>query len=290
MKKIVCFLLTLALCASMLISCGGGTSIAIGALRLDNEVVNLFKFTDIIAYHETVTYTDGEGVPSFTAKYYYEEAEDIYSVYNVCETIGDYRLYAYEGSVYAETEKGMTAVLLLSGTYTDFVNTYMEYTFPFDGDVLFQRNSKTEDGVITAQYETTLTPQQTARVSEFGVTAGDKIVTTYRVRDSIIESVEYAIEKGSESIPVAKREIRTMTEKEDLFVSVQALSKETVGVDFVFVGSENKGRHFEVPKGVYVGMEIGANDYTFFRDAECTIPYVFDEEPVTKALTVYVVE
>ncbi|MBQ9747838.1 MAG: hypothetical protein IJV98_03535 [Clostridia bacterium] len=290
MKKILCFLLTLALCVPMLVSCGGGASIAIGALRLDNEVVNLFKFTDIIAVSETVTYTDGEGAPVFTAEYYYEEAEDLYEVYNVCETIGDYRLYAYEGEVYTETAEGVTAVLLLSGTYTDFVRSYTDATFPLDGDVLIQRNAVTEDGVITAQYETTLTPQQAARVAELGVSVDDTVVTTYRVRDSLIESVLYAVEKGDETIPLAKREILTSTEKDDRFASVRALSDETVGVDLVFVDSENKGRHFDVPHGVYVGMETGDYDYRFYRDAACTVPYRFDEAPVTEALTLYVKE
>jgi hypothetical protein len=56
------------------------------------------------------------------------------------------------------------------------------------------------------------------------------------------------------------------------------------------VDGENQGRHFEVPKGVYVGMEVGMRDYVFFYDTECTKPYVFDDEPITENLTLYVTE
>ena len=169
MKKLLCLLLALMLSVSLFVSCGSGTSIAIGALRLDNQVENLFKFTDAVSYRETLTYTDKDGNPTFTAEYYYEVAEDIYSAYNLMETIDDYTLYAYEGSVYTETKDGMTAVLLLSGSYLDFVNTYFAADFLLDGETHIQRSSETKDDLILAQYATVLTPQQQARVSEFGV-------------------------------------------------------------------------------------------------------------------------
>ncbi len=290
MKKIISLFLALVVMLACFASCNKGTSIAIGALRLDNEVINLFKFTDAVAYHETVTYTDKEGTPVFTAEYYYEEAEDIYSTYNLTETIGDYCLYAYEGSVYTETEKGITAVLLLSGTYLDFVNTYLDASFILDADTQYQRNSKTEDDLVIAQYEATLTPQQIARASELGVKENDKIISTYTVRDQIIESVRYQIERDGVASDVASRDIRVMTEKEDWFASIKNLSTETISVDLVFVDSETKGRHFDVPKGIYIGMETGSHDYTFYWDADCTQVYSFDAEPITESITLYVVE
>ncbi len=290
MKKMLCFLLALVLSVSCFVSCESGTSIAIGALRLDNEVTNLFKFTDAVAYHETVSYQDQTGATTFTATYYYEKAEDIYAVYNLVETIGDYRLYAYEGSIFTETENGMTAVLLLSGTYVDFAKSYLEVGFLLDGDTQLQRSSKTENDVIFAQYEAELTPQQTARASVLGVQEGDKILSTYAVRDSIIESVEYLVERDGKTFPIAKRDIRVMKEKENPFASVLALSEETVSVDFVFVGTETQGRHFEVPKGVFVGMETGTHAYTFYLDAECTQVYSFDKKPLDQSITLYAVE
>ena len=280
--------MALMIAVSLFVSCGSGTSIAIGALRLDNEVLNLFRFAGAVAYDETIQYFDKDGSSVFMAEYYYEVAEDIYAAYNLVETIGDYKLYAYEGSVYTETEKGMTAVLLLNGTYLDFVKRYLEADFIFDGDVLIQRSSETIDGVIYAQYETSLTPQQHARVSEFGVKEDDKILSQYAVRDSIIESVVYSVERDGEEFPVAGRMIRVMMEKENRFSALEALSEELVTIDFTFVGGSNQGRRFEVPKGVFVGMETGNFDYAFFRDQDCTIPYAFDEEPITENMTIYV--
>lgn len=288
MKKLLCLLMAIMIAVSLFVSCGSGASIAIGALRLDNEVMNLFRFAGAVAYDETLHYFDKDGNSVFTAEYYYEVAEDIYAAYNLVETIGDYKLYAYEGAVYTETEKGITSVLLLSGTYLDFVKRYLEADFIFDGDVLIQRSAETRNDVIYAQYETSLTPQQHARVAEFGVKEDDKILSEYAVRDSIIESVSYSVEREGEVFPVAARTIRVMKEKENRFSGLDVLWEELVTIDFTFVGDTNQGRRFEVPKGVFVGMETGNFDYAFFRDPDCTIPYSFDEEPITENMTIYV--
>ncbi len=288
MKKLLSFLLVLIISAHLFVSCGSGTSLAIGALRLDNEVVNLFKFTDAIAYGETLTYTDKNGAPAFTAEYYYEVAEDIYSTYNLMETIGDYTLYAYEGNVYTKTNDGITAVLLLSGTYLDFVNSYLEADFLLDGDTHIQRSSEEKDGLIYAQYEAVLTPQQIARVSELDIKENDKILSDYMVSDSIIRSIAYSVERNGEAFPIAKREFRVLTEKENRFAPIIDLPKETVSVDFVFVDGENQGRHFDVPNGVFVGMETGKNNYEFFRDKDCTERYLFNEMPITENIVIYV--
>ena len=290
MKKLLCFLLALMISVSLFTSCGSGTSIAIGALRLDNEVENLFRFTDAVAYDETLVYTDKNGVPTFMAKYYYEVAEDIYAAYNLVETIGDYRLYAYEGSVYTETEKGITAVLLLSGTYLNFVKQYLEADFLLDGDTLIQRSAETDDDVVYARYEAVLTPQQHARVSELGIKENDMIISDYTVRDSIIEKVAYSVERDGEIFPIAERDIRVLNEKENRFERITSLTQETVTVDFVFVNSTVQGRHFEVPKGVYVGMETGSFNYEFFLDADCTIAYSFADAPITESIIIYVLE
>ncbi len=290
MKKRFCLILALVLMLSVLVSCGEGASIAIGALRLDNEVKNLFKFTDAVSYNETVTYLNADGTPAFTAEYYYEVAEDLYAGYNLTETIGDYRLYAYEGAVYAEKGNGLTAVLLLSGTYLNFIESYLNGAFILDGNTQIQRSSTVKDGVTYAVYESTLTPQQIARASSLGVREGDLIISTYGVRENTIESVEYKIERDGKQTPAAKREIRVASEKEDRFAAIKALSEEKVSVDFVFVNGETDGRHFEVPKGVMVGMETGDHDYTFYLDEECTQEYSFADAPVEDALKLYVVE
>ncbi len=292
MKKIVCFLLAAVFSLTAFVSCGSGTSIAIGALRLDNEVLNLFKFTDAVAYQEMITYYDETENPVFSVEYYYEKSEDIYVVYNLSETIGKHALYAYEGNVYAENAEGITVVLLLGGTYTNFLTNYMDASFPLDGDSHIQRNAETKDGITMATYESVLTPQQTARASGFGVQEGDKIISVYQVKGNLIESIRYQIERdGKLSGDIAKREFTVWNEKpDDRFVSLKSLPEESIGVDFVFVGQEAHGRHFEIPKGFYMGVDTGAHLYTFYLDEELQREYSFGDEPITEPLTLYIVE
>lgn len=288
MKKIICLLMAIALCASFA-SCGSGTSVAIHALRLDNEVENLFLWDkEIASYTETLLYKDRSGNDAFSAEYYYEKAEDIYSMFNVCETIGDYKLYAYEGKVYTETEKGITAVVLLSSTYSEFLKGYLSGEFPLDGEILKQKSSKKEDGRVTAYYHTTLTPQQTAKVKGFGFDGTETIETRYVIsNEKYIDSVDYTVIDGEEQYLFAQRSFeRTSEKKSDVFASVASLTP-SVSVDIIFVNDTNKGRHFEIPAGVYVGIDTADNDYEFFADEACTVPYVYDAEIVYDDIKIY---
>ncbi|MBQ8496534.1 MAG: hypothetical protein IJ489_03645 [Clostridia bacterium] len=288
MKKIICLLMAIALCVSFA-SCGSGTSVAIHALRLDNEVENLFLWDkNVASYTETISYKDKDGSEAFSSIYYYEKAEDIYSMYNVCETIGDYKLYAYEGKVYTETEKGITAVLLLSSTYSDFIKGYLSGEFPLDGEVLKQQRSEKVDGKITAYYHTVLTPQQTAKVKSFGFDGTETIETRYVISDEkYIDSVEYTVINGDEKYLFAERKFDIASEKlEGAFDTVASLIP-SVSVDIVFVNDANKGRHFEIPAGVYVGIDTADNAYEFFRDEDCTIPYSYEAESVSENIIIY---
>ena len=194
MKKIISFGLLLAILCSM-VSCGNGTSVAIQAVRLDNEVENLFIWDkEIQSLTETIVYKDAIGNDAFSAEYYYEDAKDIYAMYNVRETIGDYTLYAYEGSVYTKTDKGITAVVLFSCTYTDFISSYLQSTFPLDGEVLNQKSSQKSDGNVIAYYHSKLTPQQTAKVQSFGIDGTETIETRYVITsDNFISSIDYSV-------------------------------------------------------------------------------------------------
>ena len=288
MKRMICLLAVLALCASF-VSCGSGTSVSIHALRMDNEVENLFLYDKSVAsFEETVIYKDADGTDAFSASYYYEKAEDIYSMYNVCETIGAYRLYCYEGKVYTETENGITAVLLLSSTYSDFMKTYLNGTFPLDGELLTQKRSEKDGDKLIAYYQTALTPQQTAKVESFGFDGTETIETKYTISDGkYIDSVEYTVIDGNESELFAVRAFERGAEKKTgVFDSVSALTP-SVSVDIVFVNDMNKGRHFEVPVGVYIGIDTADNDYSFFTDEACTIPYSYDAAVVSEDIIIY---
>ena len=289
MKKIISLGLLLAILCSM-VSCGNGTSIAIQAVRLDNEVENLFIWDkEIQSLTETIVYKDAIGNDAFSAEYYYEDAKDIYAMYNVRETIGDYTLYAYEGSVYTETEKGITAVILFSCTYTDFISSYLQSTFPLDGEVLNQKSSQKSDGNVIAYYHSKLTPQQTAKVQSFGIDGTETIETRYVITsDNFISSIDYSVIAKGYAHLLATRSFEKKSEKQEgVFDAVSDLKK-SVSVDFLFVGEEQQGRHFEVPAGVYLGIDTADYDYEFFRDEACTIPYQYDEQIVSENIILYV--
>ena len=285
MKRIFTFLVILAIALSCLASCGG-TSVSIGMVRSANDLKTMFlSDIDMNSFKETITYAaDG-----FTYETYYERAQNIYAAYNICETVGDHRLYAYEGSVYTEDENGICAVLLLSGNYSDFVNAYIDGDFPFDGHRLDQKNSKQLDnGTVMVTYTSTLTPQTSAKLTAFGIKGGETILSTYTIeKDDFISAISYEIEDENGIRALANRKFFKSAEKEDLFTSVSSLDA-TVPVNFIFLGAENNGRSFKVPAGVYVGAYIGENAYEFFRDEACTVPYSYLDEKITEELTIYV--
>ena len=289
MKRILAITMLLAVlfCAA---SCGKGTSIGIHAVILDNQVENLFVWDkDIASLTETVVYKDKSGNESFKGSYYYERAADIYSMYNICETIGDYKLYAYEGSVYTETEKGITAVVLFSSTYTEFISSYLKSTFPLDGQILDQKSSFKQGDAFHAKYHTTLTPQQVARLRSFGIDGTETIETDYVITDgNFISSVDYTVIAKNESYFFANRTFEKTSEKKTgVFDSVSALTK-SVKVDFVFVGEEQQGRHFEIPSGTYLGIDTADYAYEFFLDEACTESFDHEASVMTQDVVIYV--
>lgn len=289
MKRIFAAILLVAM-VFVLASCGNGTSIAIHAVILDNQVENLFIWDkEIMSLTETVAYKDKSGNDTFTAEYYYEDSSDIYAMYNVCETIGDYKLYAYEGSVYTETEKGITAVVLFSCTYTDFLKSYLQSEFPLDGQVLNQQSSSKKDNSIHATYHTKLTPQQTAKLRSFGIDGTETIQTDYTITGTnFISGIDYTVIAKDETYLFANRSfVKGNEKKAGVFDSVASLQK-SVKIDFVFVGEEQQGRHFEIPAGVYLGIDTADYAYEFFYDEACTQPYAYDTSVIMKDTILYV--
>ncbi len=285
MKKLLTVFLLLAMSLSVFVSCASGASVSIGMIRAKNELVTMFlSDVEMNSFTETIVYAEDD----FTYEIYYERAQNIYAAYNICETVGDYRLYAYEGSVYTEDENGICAVLLLNGNYSHFVSNYLEGEFPLDGNSLNQKNSKKgEDGAMIVQYASTLTPQTAATLSAFGITGKETVLSTYTIKDDFVSSISYSLEDQNGTREFASRSFEKSSEKEERFASVAELAP-SVSVDIIFVGQENSGRHFEVPTGVYVGVYPGENKWEFFRDEACTVPYSYGEEKITEDLAIYV--
>ena len=287
MKRLLALLVLAAMVAACLISCGG-TSVSIGMVRSQNNLKTMFLHdVNMNAFKETIVYAED----GFTYETYYERAENIYAAYNICETVGDYRFYAYEGSVYTEDENGVCAVLILSGNYSDLVNEYVNGTFPFDSAQLNQKNSAaSENGAVKVTYASTLAPQTAAKLTSFGIQGGETILSTYTIEeDDFISEISYVIQDKIGERDFATRRFQKFSEKEPLFEFVKALATQaTVSVDFVFVGEETQGRHFDVPAGVYVGAYIGENEYSFYKDEECTVSYSYLDEKITENLIIYV--
>lgn len=293
MKRTMAVLILLALICTAFLSCGPGASISIYAVRLDNQIKNLFlRCADMAAYRETITYWDENGKEAFSYSLYYERSEDIYSGYNICETIGNYSLYAYEGAVYTKDRSGITAVLLAGGTYGAYIDGYLTGAFPLDSDQLNQKSSEsTADGFV-AVYQAKATPVQASAASELGVVAGDTIEFRYTIEKtdgfSFIRSIEYSIIKAGEtvSVPVAMRSFEILSDKENCFEAVKELTS-AVSVNIAYVGEEKESRHFSVPSGVFVGIDTGTTAYGFFYDPECTQPYCYKDNQITKDLFLY---
>ena len=297
MKRIFTFLIFLAVSLSCLASCGG-TSVSIGMVRSKNNLKTMFlSDINMNSFNETIEYYRDDKI-DFVYDIYYGRAENIYAAYNILETVYDenkmvdYRLYAYEGDVYTEDENGICAVLLLSGNYSNFVNAYIDGTFPLDGQRLDQKSStRADNGATMVTYSSTLTPQTTAKLAAFGLKGGEKILSTYTIDDDdFISAISYAIEDESGTRAVANRSFsKSATKGNDDFAPVASFEK-TITVNFVFVGEENSGRNFKVPAGVYIGAYTGENEYAFFKDEACTVLYSYADEKITEDMTIYVVK
>ena len=103
-----------------------------------------------------------------------------------------------------------------------------------------------------------------------------------------MHSVDYTVIGENESYLFANRSFEKTTEKKaDVFSAVASLQK-SVKVDFIFVDGEQNGRHFEIPSGVYLGIDTADYAYEFFCDEACTQPYEYDSEVITEDIVLYV--
>ena len=289
MKRTVSLLAAALLALTLFASCGRGASVSIYKVRTANEIKNIFiQNTDVNAYRETVTYVNQDGSPNFSYEVYYERAADIYAGYNICESIGDYRLYAYEGAVYADDGDGLCAVILLGSTYLEYIDDYLTGSFPLDTDTLNQQYSKTEEGNTVVEYRSALTPQRLAALSSYGIDEDGTVISKYTIDpEGFIRSVDYSVSNGTDTYPLAVRTFERSQEKDDsLFSSVSGLEA-SVSVDIFYVGEEKEGRHFTVPAGIFVGFDTGSANYSFYYDEECLRPYSYQDGKITQDSVIY---
>lgn len=289
MKRTISLLAAALLALTLFVSCGKGASVSIYKVRTANEIKNIFiQNADVNAYRETVTYMNRDGSSRFSYEVYYERAADIYTGYNICEHIGDYRLYAYEGAVYADDGDGLCAVILLGSTYLEYIDDYLTGEFPLDADTLNQQYSKTEGGGTVVEYRSALTPQRFAALSSYGIEEDGMIISKYTIdSEGFIRSIEYSVSNGTDAYPLAVRTFERAQEKEDFLFSPVAGLEASVSVDISYIGEEKEGRHFMVPAGIFVGFDAGSTNYSFYYDEECRRPYSYQDGKITQDIVIY---
>lgn len=289
MKRMISLLAAALLALTLFVSCGKGASVSIYKVRTTNEIKNIFiQNADVNAYRETIAYLNRDGSPDFSYEVYYERAADIYAGYNICEQIGDYRLYAYEGAVYADDGDGLCAVILLGSTYLEYIDDYLTGEFPLDADTLNQQYSKTEGEDTVVEYRSSLTPQRLAALSSYGIGEDGTIISKYTIdSEGFIRSIEYSVSNGTDTYPLAVRTFERAQEKDaSLFAPVSGLEA-SVSVDIFYVGEEKEGRHFTIPAGIFVGFDTGSTNYSFYYDEECLRPYSYQDGEITQDMVIY---
>lgn len=289
MKRMISLLAAALLVLTLFVSCGKGASVSIYKVRTANEIKNIFiQNADVNAYRETIAYLNRDGSPAFSYEMYYERASDIYAGYNICEQIGDYRLYAYEGAVYADDGDGLCAVILLGSTYLEYIDDYLTGEFPLDADTLNQQYSKTEGEDTVVEYRSSLTPQRLAALSSYGIGEDGTIISKYTIdAGGFVRSIEYSVSNGTGTYPLAVRTFERAQEKDaSLFAPVSGLEA-SVSVDIFYVGEEKEGRHFTVPAGIFIGFDTGSTHYSFYYDEECLRPYSYQDGEITQDIVIY---
>lgn len=289
MKRIWTWLL-IFVCLLTFSSCGG-RSVSIYLVLRNNEIEAQFLYRqNLESLTETVEYMAHGERPAFSYEIYYERAEDIYSKYNICETVGNTALLGYEGSVWTQNGDGLCAIALLGGTYLQFLDGYLTGAFPFSCEKLNQISSAANGETTVVRYYSEVTPQQAAALREFGVTVSDRILTEFEIDGaSWIRSISYAVENGKtgETTEMARRTFSASeTKREGVFDAIPA-DAETIAVEVTYLGEDKQGKLCRVAVGVPVGFDTGEELYDFFYDEAATLPYSYADGAPSGDLRLY---
>lgn len=291
MKKIISAVLILSFSALLLASCGvAGVSVPYYTLALDNYADNIFD--DYKAALETVKYyRNGEEV--YTYSVYMERSLESEYVYNVCENFTNYTFYGHEGEIYSVTDGKTYAIIQADkSNYYEYVKPYEERAHVLDQGDKYQIYSKELEGDITeVSYYAKMTPSIAADLYEYGISQTDKIISTYTLdENNYYLTVEYSVEHSDGTQEkIATRTFEYFKEKEkDVFETIPDLS-ETVNVTIVsYVGTLNETCDvYAVPRGVYIGLDPGAKNLSFYTDEACNVEFDFETALANGDMTIY---
>lgn len=272
MKRIMCLITAVMMLLLPLSSCANGMSFPYDILKKQNTADKLLS-NDIVAYKEKIEYFSDTNVTSY--EIYYEIADGFRYSYNICETIDDYSFMAHEGNVYTKQNGDMCLILFTNQalTYYGYIQSYLATDFPLDGGERFQSFSEQNGDRITVEYHADITPQTASEIYSVDLTVGEKIISTYTIdKDQRIYNIIYETEKNDGTRKrIAQRSFEYYKSRLDVFEELP--SSDMVTLTLVI---NDKKFNYEVPKGVYVGLEDNNIGYTYYLDAEFTKEYRYD--------------
>ncbi len=291
MKKIISLLTVLVICLGMLVSCGNGASVPYYILAMDNYTENIFVVYGGIK--ETVTYYK-DGNVDFEYSVYIDkgtaESKETY-YYNVCESFEGYTFYGYGQELYVAAGGKTYSLIQADGRgYLEYVENYSERAHMLDQGEKYQKYSKNLSEGREVAYYVKVTPLMAAELYQFGITETDKIISKYVLMENtdFYLSIEYSVEHAdgtTEKIAERKFEyFNTVEENAALFAALPA-SGERVKVTLVYDGGAEAD--FSVPAGVYIGIDDGEEDRTYYADAAFETPFDFENTQASEGMKIY---
>lgn len=288
MKKIISVVLMLSFALMMLASCASGVSVPYYTLAMDNYSENVFEAYDAVT--ETITYyKNGEAVYEYTL--YMENAKDKSFNYNICEIMEGYTFIGYEGELYS-VKDGKTYAILQADkkNYFEYVKKYETRDHVLDQGEKYQKYSKSiENEGTEVSYYAKVTPIIAADLYEYGITETDRIISTYTLdKDKYYMNIVYSVEHSDGTQEkIAERNFEYGSVR-DVFENVPSLS-ETVDVTIVYYADTvNEIRDtYKVPKGLYIGIDAGEENVSFYTDAAFENEFDFESAVAENGMVIY---
>lgn len=283
MRKLIAAVMLASLL--LLCACGEGASVSYYQIKLSSSPdMIVFSDGEYPAMKEKITYFSDEK-EDWSYSLYIEATGDYSRPYSVIETSGDYSLYASQGDIFAEKGGKLYAVLLMIGTFYDYVDKYISFESDLDCGSFYQLYSRHDGEITTVAYFTEILPEVAAKYSPWGFSAGDRLVSEFEIySDYRAKSVTYYLEKNGVKSKLMMREFEYLAKPEGKFPSV---SEDTRNVTVVYdYGTPiDTYQTFSVPQGCGFGFETGDADISLYLDPEYTLPFdyedTFGDDPVT---------
>lgn len=280
MKKLFC--LALAICFIFALGgCASGVSVPYRTVQLANRYSEIFDLeSGIVAFREKLTY------PDFEYELYCEQTESgKLTTYNIVEKTADYTLSACDGTVVIEKNGKKYFLVMISGTYSTFVDKYTEFAHPLDAGSHYQVSSKKRaEGGYEVVYRAEITPQMAGELSEYEVVLGEYIFSRHIVDEKYrCLSIEYSTGKDLDGRKLLTRTFEYSGEKTEAFDNIPVSRHAKLRL----VYSADRKAEFTFPEGYHVGFHVTDVEYEFYIDDKFEMPFDADNTPIFGEVTLY---